>query len=465
MRVLVAVTLAAVLGSVDALAAACPGGRFAVAGTRLLGAGPGTDAVVLDAGSVAIASGCDPAAAHAHGREGRRLTARWRHCFGVEGRVRLRATLDAACTTMTGVLVTPRRRPHRRRFTATADGFELVQPIPVDWRWVDEHVIAFFDGHPTYEAVEAFVENRGGTEPFVRAILTRHDGTQADYVNDLGAVDAPRSFQTGREIHYEPVQFTRTGSGTSLAVMLRFTTVDDESVVLDFFAATDTLAAFGGPTDPVGHAPDVLPILFRAASAVASGQTSVSIGGQALAIPPFAPLGVDAFYTAGLGIGIVPSGTADLVRVEAPALAAPGERWVYDWPGGRSTFTIASRTGDHLVIDEAGEHVARIEGRLVRGRVEILQIAVASASATPSTLSFVFDPGLPDVASASAAAAAGRFTIAVDGHADLVTGAVVPGDGAVALVPDAPAWATTGAVRLRVTAAGAHRLLTSTVGP
>jgi len=66
--------------------------------------------------------------------------------------------------------------------------FEFIQPFDVFFRREDRHVIAFFSGHPVYEAVEAFLGRRHGRAPLVRAILTRHDQSQVDYINDRATV-------------------------------------------------------------------------------------------------------------------------------------------------------------------------------------------------------------------------------------------------------------------------------------
>ena len=85
--------------------------------------------------------------------------------------------------------------------------FEFIQPFDVFFRREDRHVIAFFSGHPVYEAVEAFLGRRHGRAPLVRAILTRHDQSQVDYINDRATV-AERcagASRSAREVHFAPV--------------------------------------------------------------------------------------------------------------------------------------------------------------------------------------------------------------------------------------------------------------------
>ena len=60
----------------------------------------------------------------------------------------------------------------------------LLQPFLLRFRREDLHIMAFFSGHPDYEAVEAMIRYRGDGMPSIRAILTRHDQSQIDHVND-----------------------------------------------------------------------------------------------------------------------------------------------------------------------------------------------------------------------------------------------------------------------------------------
>ena len=61
---------------------------------------------------------------------------------------------------------------------------DLLQPFLLRFRYEQLHIMAFFSGHPDYEAVEAMISSRGDGTPSIRAILTRHDQRQIDHVND-----------------------------------------------------------------------------------------------------------------------------------------------------------------------------------------------------------------------------------------------------------------------------------------
>ncbi|HJQ83809.1 MAG TPA: PQQ-binding-like beta-propeller repeat protein, partial [Candidatus Binatia bacterium] len=119
----VAVVLAVLAGgAADGRPMPCPDGRFRVVdGTRLLdlGAAPLTEVVVVENGTVALTSGCVPAAAVVSASRRRTtLRVRWPDCAG--RKTRLRARIRAAgCDVMRGVLVARGARPRKHRFRAT----------------------------------------------------------------------------------------------------------------------------------------------------------------------------------------------------------------------------------------------------------------------------------------------------------------------------------------------------------
>jgi len=102
----------------------CPGGRYAVAGDRLLAGDvlPGADDVFFSATQVAIASGCRtaPVTKLRGSKRGTTLKATWTECDGATGKVKLKAKIDPTCQTLTGTLTAPKTRPRlKRKFSAT----------------------------------------------------------------------------------------------------------------------------------------------------------------------------------------------------------------------------------------------------------------------------------------------------------------------------------------------------------
>jgi carboxyl-terminal processing protease len=101
----------------------CPGGRLAVDGEPLLPQDLGglSDVVELAAGQIAIASGCGPVAAKLRvTAAGTRLKASWKECSGAPGKVKLKASFDPACQTLTGEVKARKAVPRiERAFTAS----------------------------------------------------------------------------------------------------------------------------------------------------------------------------------------------------------------------------------------------------------------------------------------------------------------------------------------------------------
>ena len=281
-------------------------------------------------------------------------------------------------------------------------------------------MIALLAEHPAYEAVEAFSTRRRGAEPLVRAIVTRRDHGQTDYVNDRAAVADQRAGP--RAVHFAPIVFETGG-----------------------------LPAFGGLTDPLGHAPDVLPIMYRDASAAAAPGTRLTIGGEPCALEA-------AYYTEGFAIGVLTTGVADLRLVERPAQLGVGARWVYAREGGELVYDVAACDGDRLVIVRRSGRAERIAACLLAGRVHIVELRVPSASEMPGELVLSFDPFLP-----GAGGPAARFAIGIDAHASLVTGRVEAAGDGFTLIPEEPAWASSRAVAIVVSSAGDTRRVSSAI--
>src|SRR5437016_3978573 len=80
----------------------CPGGRFIVQGASMI-----TDAaVVIDGRQVSIGTVCPPVAAKLKGStQGTKVKATWPACVALQGKVRLKATIEPGCSPMSGTLV------------------------------------------------------------------------------------------------------------------------------------------------------------------------------------------------------------------------------------------------------------------------------------------------------------------------------------------------------------------------
>ena len=100
---------------------------------------------------------------------------------------------------------------------------DLLQPFLLRFRREELHIMAFFGGHSDYEAVEAMISYRADGTPSIRAILTRHDQSQIDHVNDddLSADGHGVARQTCRRAPAQTPSSTSRRSPTSKATASR----------------------------------------------------------------------------------------------------------------------------------------------------------------------------------------------------------------------------------------------------
>jgi len=111
----------------------CPGGRFAVDGEPLLqNLGGAADVIEIAGGQIAIDSGCGPVKAKQRASEsGAKLSAHWKQCPAVPGSVRLKASFDPTCQTLTGMVVAGKADPPiERDFTASIAPIRQCDYVP-----------------------------------------------------------------------------------------------------------------------------------------------------------------------------------------------------------------------------------------------------------------------------------------------------------------------------------------------
>ncbi len=155
----------------------------------------------------------------------------------------------------------------------------LLQPFLLRFRREELHIMAFFRGHSDYEAVEAMIRYRDDGTPSIRAILTRHDQSQIDHVNDddLSAEGHGVARQTCRR----DIALAIDALPGRRHARLEFDSHAGEPVVLDITTVGEPDPKRGGISDPGSHSPNTsLPLMRRRASTLAGAQTAVFVGGK-----------------------------------------------------------------------------------------------------------------------------------------------------------------------------------------
>jgi len=335
----------------------------------------------------------------------------------------------------------------------------LIQPFFMRLQRDDLHVMAFFEGHPLYEAVEAMIDTRPDGSHGIRAILTRHDQSQIDHVNDDGLHARMRGAQ--REIHRRDIRFELHTQGPIRGARLQFTSGAGEQIQLELSTLHPPDPRGAGLSDPGGHsASSSLPLMWRAASALAGPDTRVTVDGVRYPVRPRlrsgAVVGYEGYYTEGHSMGVVRAGTVSARVVASPTLLDIGGEWTLERDDGLVVYRIIERAANGRLRIEArdgpGESIDAfaVDGWLFAQRVTAM---AAGGSGVGLTLSFDHHGG---------------FKIDLDGAGGLVSGRVEShgstARSVISLVPQQPDWAVRRPVRVTCERSGDTWTFTTAIG-
>lgn len=317
----------------------------------------------------------------------------------------------------------------------------VVQPLDLRVLIDDLHVMAWFSGHPAYEAVEAMIRYRAGQAPFVRAILTRHDQSQVDHLNDETVVAMVRRAGGLREtVHADVRVVGETVDGLPQA-QVEFISASGERVELLVRAATRPDARYGGLTDPGNHSlTGSLPVMVRGRSSKAGVATLVKIDGVSYQVPELAGWSPDfrcvqGVYTEHHQMGLVRSGSRSCTVVQEPQQIALGSAWRHEMADGeRLAWQVREQVGDRVLVEsESPQRRERVKAQVRGPSLLVHEIECLAPACGPPGFVIRF----PD---------AGRFALSLGSARDLITGSAscqqqADGVHVLSLQPREPAWA------------------------
>lgn len=339
----------------------------------------------------------------------------------------------------------------------------FIQPFILYFHYYDLHVMLYFVGHPEYEAVEAMINLQNSEKLLVRAIITRHDQTQIDHVNDQKIMkEMKKASSNGREIRYTPIEFRRDEEKGKSHVLLKFTSFKGENIVFDLYATGKPSPKYGGMTDPEGHAEEsALPIMWREKSTLASSKSNITFDKKDYKIPvktwiPIFFKGMKGYYTEGFSIGGVTTGETILELVESPKRIEAGEKWIYKKGKDELVYEIMERNGDQVIIQKSSGVSEIINTQIVDGHLEIKDIKVISNSARKEKFTIKFNPFLPDMtATSDGQELVSNFNISINEHRSLVTGKIELEKKTDKIVlklnPEQPNWAIKRSIQAAIT--------------
>ncbi|MGO9602191.1 MAG: hypothetical protein ACLQAT_02090 [Candidatus Binataceae bacterium] len=335
----------------------------------------------------------------------------------------------------------------------------IVQPFFLRFRRDDLHVMAFFVGHPEYEAVEAMIQNRTNGEASIRAILTRHNQSQIDHINDAALAAQMRGAH--REVCDRSIAFETQDRNGKPRARIEFQSLTGEHVVLDVTAVRRADAAGRGLTDPGGHsATSSLPIMWRAACTLAGPETQVIINGVRYGVPvkirsgPF--IAHEGYFTEGHSMGVFRAGTVTCKLLKKPDRFDLGSEWLFESVGQEVGHRAMARANDgqlHIVkLDGSGE---TITGRARDDGLEVTEIRLPADPGSPGGLALTFD-------------GAGGFSVSIEDAEGLVSGRAEVVESLnhslISLYPSQPSWALDRVVRVACSRDGDNFTFATTIG-
>lgn len=342
-------------------------------------------------------------------------------------------------------------------FAASLLPADILQPFDIRYICDDLHVMAYFENHPIYEAVEAMIRRQGTGQPIVRAILTRHDQTQVDHVSDERLIISAGA--TRRETYYREVSVVEDLSGKCPHVKIQFLSHAGESVMFDITAASPPDSSRGGLSDPGGHAATCsLPIMWRGKSALAGEATRVVIAGVNYPVPVKFRTGAhfvahNGYFTESHHMAVFRAGEVVLSIAEVPSSYVVGARWTYETVEGERTYRLVELAPDGQVrIELLGRVSEVLRGRLVGGRLQLQEIQILTSSQSTDRATLKIDQ-------------VGQFTIGIDENEGVVAGEItMDNSGTINLIPKLPVWAKDRQVVVVATRQQQRIVLTTVVG-
>jgi hypothetical protein len=334
----------------------------------------------------------------------------------------------------------------------------VLQPFELRFFADDLHVMAFIDGHPKYESVEAMIRRNADGTAAVRAILTRGDQSQIDHVNEHALV---RTAVAGRETHFSEIAFSEPPAepepGRAARAVVEFTSCDGESVLLDVVSAGLPDTGRGGLSSPGTHAlHGALPLMVRGASALASERTRVVIDGRPYAIPEKfrTPqfVAYDGYFTRSHHMAIVRAGEIVYEMRRAPQRMDVGAEWAMRTADGERCYRITAVDADGTIrARRLANVVETVTFAIVDGSVDLRALRVGDERDPDAFVEISFDGD-------------DAFAIGVDGVANQVEGTIDRHANGFTLRPTRPDWAVARPVRVTVARREAWQIVTTSIG-
>jgi hypothetical protein len=334
----------------------------------------------------------------------------------------------------------------------------VLQPFFLRFHRDDLHVMAFIEGHPQYECVEAMIKHRADGASNIRAIITLHDQSQFDHINNETGLLQMRGAK--RHVCSRQIALETGVNGDKRRARIAFVSHAGEAIDLDVTTIDLPNRARAGLSDPGGHsATSALPMMWRGASSLAGPESRVLIDGQRFGLRPKlhggAVVAYEGYYTEGHSMGVLRAGEVDLKLLRKPDHLELGAEWMFETAERTITYRISDQSHDGAFrIAKLDESREVITAYAADERLRLMEICLpADDDATRGLVLSFEEPGC--------------FRFDMEGTRALVSGraevAVVPKQPRIRLQPLQPAWAAKRGVSVECSASGDRLRVVTTI--
>ncbi|AEJ19933.1 hypothetical protein [Gracilinema caldarium] len=327
----------------------------------------------------------------------------------------------------------------------------IINPFDIFYEKNDIHIMLYFLNHPKYESIEAMINDADTTQ--IRVILTKHDQTQIDYLNNQDKLNRIISDGTIRKTYFAEIEYKKEIIELKPAISMSFRTADQE--MIDFYLSCSSAPSkkFAGLTNPEGHSAETsFPIMFREMSALANDKSKIIIDGKNYEIPvlvniPIFFKGMKGYYSELFKMAVIRTGEKKLDITQYPSKIALGEKWVYSNGTNETEYVISRLENGYIEISS--------KMFLVRGIVKNNSIGILSVSTYPSNNegSMLIQFEKPIFSNLSMVVET-NFRINIDSHEDLITGKLIYDNNQLTqrfrLMPNEPSWARKRNIQIEV---------------
>jgi hypothetical protein len=328
---------------------------------------------------------------------------------------------------------------------AIAGTIRFAQPFQVFFSRSEPQVIAFLQDNPRYAAVEAFITERPGQEPLIRAVLTLPDGVQIDHVNDPLVAFINAATFIDRPVFFRPITYQAYPAAPGLGprAVISFRSYLNEEITLDVTGATPQ-PTNSSLINPFNHSERVsLPVMWSV-STLGDPSSQVIIDGVSWPILPGPEPGtVLGIYSFTFDIGVFRYAAQELTLIDGPRHIAVGAAWTFvDHTGTEQRYEVTLVQGTTVILRKTTGSEEIIEAQISGAHGDALEVRRLRLTGLPASAG-VTPP--PPAGLTLDLTTPGLFTISIDEHANLVSGTVEAyrdKHGSITVLrPTQPSWA------------------------